>query len=308
MPALRLDIVGRLKPRLASEARFVGRARAPHSERDLHRLAIKLRDGTTTSARILSHLPYLRISRRARSLIRSSEATIESTSIGSADYLRYCLARHRISHSQLLQELLVLFLLGEDSRGYAVEFGAGAGVARSNSYLREKRNWDTLVAEPARSAQDSVRRHCRGQVDLRCVRSRSGEQLEFVEPANQELPTLSDFVAHDHHAEVRAATEIARYLVETVSLSDLLLSHQAPRVINYLSVDTEGSEFEILSHFNFDEYMIKIITVEHNGVAENRTQIHQLLMSNGFVRVFDHLSQIEDWYVYRDALPDIDRN
>jgi len=140
MRALRLDIVGRPKRRLATEARFVRRASAPHSERDLHDLAIQLRSGTTTSARILSHLPYLRISRRARSLLRSSEATIEGTSIGSADDLRYCLARHRISHSQLLQYLLVMFLLGEHRRGYAVEFGASDGVTRSNSYC-----WSSAV-------------------------------------------------------------------------------------------------------------------------------------------------------------------
>jgi hypothetical protein len=140
------------------------------------------------------------------------------------------------------------------------------------------------------------------------VWARSEEQLEFVEAANREFSTLSEYVDRDQHAEVRAAVGSARYLVETVSLRDLLQSHQAPHTIDYLSVDTEGSEFEILDHFDFDKYAIKIMTVEHNELAENRARIYQLLTRNGSIRVLDHLSRIEDWYVHRDVLVDIERS
>lgn len=37
-----------------------------------------------------------------------------------------------------------------------------------------------------------------------------------------------------------------------------------PKIIDYLSIDTEGSEFDILSNFNFKEFKFRIITCEHN--------------------------------------------
>ena len=34
--------------------------------------------------------------------------------------------------------------------------------------------------------------------------------------------------------------------------------------VDYLSIDTEGSEFEILRNFNFQNMVQKIMTIEHN--------------------------------------------
>jgi hypothetical protein len=68
--------------------------------------------------------------------------------------------------------------------------------------------------------------------------------------------------------------------------------------VDYLTVDTEGSEFEILKGFDFGKYEIGLITVEHNHTP-NRDRIYQLLSRNGFVRKFDGLSQWDDWYVRR---------
>ena len=251
-------------------------------------------------------MPYLGIARRARGLLQRSERTTDGSTIGSADFVRYCLSNYPISHSQILQDLFVMFWLGEPDRGYAVEFGVADGVSLSNTYLLEQRGWDTLVAEPARSAQASIRRHRRQAIDFRCVWSRSGEQLEFVETASRDLSTISDFVDRDDHSAIRAKAGSSRYLVETVSLRDLLRSHDAPRTIDYLSVDAEGSEFEILSHFDFDEYFVKVLTVEHNFVEAQRERLYELLTANGFVRVFDHLSQFEDWYLHRNTLAAIE--
>jgi Methyltransferase FkbM domain len=89
-----------------------------------------------------------------------------------------------------------------------------------------------------------------------------------------------------------------RYTVHTVSLNDLLEQHGAPGKIDYLSVDTEGSELRILSAFDFEKYSVDVINVEHNFTVD-REAIHALLVSKGFVRKFEMLSLFDDWYVRR---------
>ena len=49
---------------------------------------------------------------------------------------------------------------------------------------------------------------------------------------------------------------------QTISLYDLLQAHRAPRVIDYLSLDVEGSEHVILSTFPFQAYTFRTLTIE----------------------------------------------
>lgn len=71
--------------------------------------------------------------------------------------------------------------------------------------------------------------------------------------------------------------------VETISLNDVfkLLNLEE---ITYLSIDTEGTELEILNASNFDKYRFRVITVEHNGDLEKALRIHKLLARNGYIR------------------------
>ena len=84
--------------------------------------------------------------------------------------------------------------------------------------------------------------------------------------------------------------------VKTISLYDLLEKYNAPKYIDYLSIDTEGSEYEILKNFDFEKYVFKIITCEHNH-TDMREKIYTLLTNNGYVRKYENLSQWDDWYV-----------
>ena len=71
--------------------------------------------------------------------------------------------------------------------------------------------------------------------------------------------------------------------VETISLLDVLKKSNAPSFIEYMSLDTEGSEFEILKNFDFEKYTFGLIDVEHNFMEPRRTEIRNLLLSKGYI-------------------------
>jgi len=216
-------------------------------------------------------------------------------------FLDYCFLNCKVSRSQLFQDLFVQFLLKDKYKGYFVEFGATDGISLSNTYLLEKKyGWSGILAEPAKCWKKSLRENRDCNIDTRCVWRSSGDVLEFNETLEEELSTINNFSNQDLHSASRLKG--TKYDVESISLNDLLLFHGAPRDIDYLSIDTEGSELTILTNFNFDIYNISIITVEHNFTNPIREEIHSLLTKKGYVRVMERFSQWDDWYVKKALL------
>jgi FkbM family methyltransferase len=204
------------------------------------------------------------------------------------------------SHAQYAQDLFVLSMLKFKKRGYFVEFGATNGYHLSNTYLLEKEfEWTGIVAEPSQYWHTELRRNRNCSVDTRCVWSETGIELTFAEAEDKVLSSIAEFRDADLHAAARKSTN--DYPVESISLEHLLDQHSSPLFIDYLSIDTEGSEFEILRTFPFNKYKVGIITVEHNWTAL-RIDIQQLLNKNGFKRVYETVSQCDDWYVNEENL------
>jgi FkbM family methyltransferase len=201
----------------------------------------------------------------------------------------------RHSKAQLRQDVFVLMETGFKRGGYFVEFGAADGVHLSNTWLLEKEyHWRGILAEPARVWHNELRVNRSAKIDTECVFSTTGHQIEFNMTDIPELSTIAKFSSTDGHANSRKSGSI--YMVPTISLDNLLERHGAPNEIDYLSIDTEGSEFVILKDFPFQKWKIRIITVEHNySVARN--SIKDLLYFNGYKRKFEGLSKWDDWYV-----------
>ena len=202
---------------------------------------------------------------------------------------------YKSSKSQLGQDLLALIGSGAKRNGFFVEFGAADGVALSNSYLLEKEfGWKGILCEPSRSWHEDLEKNRSCIVDTRCVYSKTGEQISFSENYIGELSGITEFSGDGHHGILDRT--ITSYQVETISLLDLLKSHSAPKHIEFLSVDTEGSEFEILNAFDFSEYSFGAICVEHNYL-ENRSKVKELLEANGYRQIYPEQSEFDDWYV-----------
>jgi FkbM family methyltransferase len=202
------------------------------------------------------------------------------------------------SNSQISQDVFVLLetiARGKVNSGFFVEFGAADGITLSNTLLLEKKfGWNGILAEPAVTWHQRLLNNRECKVDFRCVHSISGVKLSFEETTDALFSTQNSYLSTDLHHELRR--EGTSYSVESVSLNDLLSHHNSPINIDYMSIDTEGSELEILSNFDFSKYRIRVITVEHN-FGENRSEINGLLLSKGYKQIHKYVSLFDDWYI-----------
>jgi len=231
-------------------------------------------------------------------LIALREYATANPSDGGAQFVTFCAANLRHSHSQLFQDLFVIFCLKGKRNGFFVEFGATDGIDLSNTIVLERNfEWKGILCEPARCWHTALKSNRRAMIDTRCVWAQSGCRLEFREVERRDFSTLNAFADKDFHRDERRKG--ITYEVDTISLNDLLVHHNAPKEIDYLSVDTEGSELEILRAFDFGKYDVKIMTVEHNFQEPDRKLLNELMAANGFLRVLEGFSKFDDWYVKR---------
>jgi len=203
------------------------------------------------------------------------------------------------SKSQFLQDVVALHYSDYKKRGgYFVEVGAGDGTHMSNTVLLEKNyEWVGILVEPNKSQYDKILKTRSCHFSNKIVYSESDIDLIFNETFHECLSTTEDYLQSDGHVTSRIDLNILRsYSVKTISLVDLLDTYQSPKFIDFLSLDTEGMEYSILSTFNFDIYKIKFICVEHN-FTENRSRIFKLLTTNGYKRIYESISDVDDWYL-----------
>lgn len=219
-------------------------------------------------------------------------------------FYAFCQPLVRRSHAQILQDLWVLYMLGVPRGGYFVEFGACDGRSLSNTrLLEEDYGWTGILAEPNPVWHKALQANRRAVIDQRCVAARSGEMVDFISTdAKPELSRMADIVPDDVHERNGNRDRQTLYRVPTVSLDDLLDQHGAPNVIDYLSIDTEGSEYEILRHADLTRRRFRLISVEHAGEVTKRAQILTLLQGVGYYRWMPELSRWDDWYVHQDDL------
>jgi FkbM family methyltransferase len=236
-------------------------------------------------------------------LVTGRAAGVEPAIGEYEDLLAYCTAHVGSSSAQLCQDLWVLWETGGKREGFFAEFGATNGRDLSNTWLLEDEyGWSGILAEPFTGWHAQLAANRRARIDHRCVWKQSGQQLQFViAPDMPEYGGVEARAFDDVNAAVRSQSG-ERVVVQTVTLNDLLREHAAPAHIDYLSIDTEGSELDILQVFDFDSYRVDLISVEHSFNEAKRQAIRALLQGHGYVQRFSRFSRWDDWYARRDFL------
>jgi hypothetical protein len=152
--------------------------------------------------------------------------------------------------------------------GFFVEFGATNGRDLSNTLtLEEHFGWTGLLAGPASCWHAVLKANRKAAVDIRCVWTLIGGAARILgnrsvgivaaqEPGGRGLPQerpceRQDLFCGDRHAQRSA---------------------QSAQCL-------EGSELAILQAFDFADYDIKIMIIEHNFVEPRRQEVFSLLSS-----------------------------
>lgn len=199
--------------------------------------------------------------------------------------------------SQFGQDLyLINNICKHKKEGYFIELGACDGIEFSNTLLLEKNyGWKGICIEPNPIYEESLKKNRKCHVCYDLVYSSSGKEMSFT------MADLLSGITSDinKHKFILANKAIQ---LKTTTLTEVLDRYEAPSYIDYLSLDTEGSELEILKGLDFKKYRIGYMCIEHNFVEPQRTDVRNFLAARGYI--FQRENYVDD--EYRFAIAHID--
>lgn len=171
--------------------------------------------------------------------------------------------------------------------GYFVDVGAHDGVTHSNTYALEQMGWTGLCIEPNAEA--------------------------YAELVKNRTCLACPLVASSFHNRTMVPFDGVRVGTGTPTLAMPLhdmLEGVGAFSVDYLSIDVEGHELEVLHGVVLNPWRVKYITIEHNLYCDGparKDAIYAHLTAHGFERVREDVvapgyGPYECWYVNRSLM------
>lgn len=190
--------------------------------------------------------------------------------------------------SQLGADHWVLSYIKEP--GYFLDIGCADGQHISNTYLLEQNGWNGLCID---AFPRNFQNRPNSIVETAVLFSEKDIEVDFVVPKFD--PDFAGITEHLGRHKDAVLNDVESHIIfRTSLLEEILVKHNCPSFIQYVNLDIEGSEYEVLRTFDFTKYSFGLLTVEHNFDEPKRTQIRALLEEKGYIYCKE--VNFDDWY------------
>jgi FkbM family methyltransferase len=158
--------------------------------------------------------------------------------------------------------------------GYFVDLASNHFSIASNTYALEVFNkWNGICIEPNPQYLKELLAHRRCQVYNNPVTDKRGEEVKFRLQARGH-GALGGIVKQEYDNRDSFPDDVVYH---STTLSDILDHAKAPRIMDYLSLDVEGAELEVLKSLNFTKYRFLMLTIERPTM-----HAHEFISKHGF--------------------------
>jgi len=178
-------------------------------------------------------------------------------------------------------------------KGFFLDLAATNGLLENNTYVLEKYfNWYGIAIEANQNFFSQLKKN-RNCICINEVVSSKETSVEFLE-----MGPTGGIVGENYDNSFSKRKKLLNNLKnkikikKTTTLEKILDESNAPKVIDYFSLDVEGAETEILSNFNFNKYTFLSITIERPT-----PELNDLLFANNYIFVKNF--KVDSFYVHK---------
>ena len=185
------------------------------------------------------------------------------------------------------------YFFKDKKHGFFVEIGAFDGIMGSNCFHFEKfLNWEGIAFEPSNTQFEKLKLNRKCHLINKAIATEEKE-VEFLEI--EEGYTQMSGILNEKYISEETIKKDPRSKTKKIIITTTTFDKNIPfdKEIDYLSIDIEGGEMELLDSIDFKKYNIKVISVENN--SPEKLNFKEFFDKKNF-NYFDRVGQDEIFY------------
>ena len=200
-----------------------------------------------------------------------------------------------VTHAQYAEDLTLKALLSDIKKGFYIDIGANDPDEDSVTKLFYLSGWSGINVEPIEKQCKILKQKRPRDINL-CVGigDKKGQML-FKESSN--ISGHSTF-SRDYLSEKSDDIEYIEYNVEVITLRQLFEKHAGSNHVNFIKIDVEGLEYEVVKGNDWKKYRPDVICIEANHKEKDKDWGAILESADYKLFVFDGLNA---YYVASEA-------
>jgi len=198
-------------------------------------------------------------------------------------------------YSQCGEDRILAGIFNNKPSGTCMEIGALDGVKDSITLHFEEQGWSCILVEANPELAEKAKRN-RHALVFSCAAGCQPGTVEFLIAQGAEY--LSTMIATDQNvSRIKNDGATVKRLNVPVRRADDILQQAQVQSLDFVTVDVEGAELEVLHGFNLHKWKPRVLVVENNSGGHDR-RVRRYLQSEGY-RCFLN-DQLNDWYAAKD--------
>lgn len=201
-------------------------------------------------------------------------------------------------YSQLNEEEIIESYFDKNYIGNCIDIGAYDGIGASNTLYFEERGWYCLCIEPNPNSFKYLKQNRKYTVNYAI--SDVNDDLVF------NVARIKDSYLHEdaisslkiderllkQHQDAGYEINVYSIMVEVITLDKCIEDFYKKDTIDFINIDTEGTELDVLKGFNINKWKLKLFIIENNF---NESLIEEYLIKYGYKK--DKRIGVNDFYI-----------
>jgi FkbM family methyltransferase len=204
------------------------------------------------------------------------------------------------TYSQNKEDIAVMQYFGKDFKGLLLDIGANDGITLSNSRFLIENNWSAFLVEPSPKAYtklvDNIQSFTKDVIAINCAIGKENGKATLYE-SNEHL-TKNDVALlsslNEDETKRWKNQKFKPIEVDVITFESLLkiLEIELPANIDFISIDAEGLDLDILRQINLTDLNVKCLCIEYNSNKQVRAEIIEYCLQHGLNNIL--LENIEN--------------